>query len=85
MRLPLGTGSRPVFLYGRGVGCECARAAALAHVLLGLAAVWVTATGEGRPRALGGAATLASLLEPLGRPLLLAFVTPAVGGCGGCG
>ena len=58
------------------MGCECARAAALAHVLLGLAAVWVTATGEGWPRALGGVATLAPLLEPLGRPLLLVLWPP---------
>ena len=50
---------------------EGGRAAALAHVSLGLAAVWVTAPGEGGPRALGGVATLTPLFEPLGRPLLL--------------
>ena len=64
-------GSRLSLPLRGGAGCGCAGAAALAHVSLGLAAVWVTAPGEGGPRALGGVATLTPLFEPLGRPLLL--------------
>ena len=50
--------------------------AALAHVSLGLAAVWVTAPGEGGPRALGGVATLTPLFDPLWGGLRCWFCDP---------